>query len=192
MNMPDGSSQEREFFRVPVGLTVHYGPDSPGVRQAMAMDSELFAVQSRLETPARQILEEETVGDGIKPILPVLRWLDFKLDLILHHMRTSRMREHFPHSLTTFDISGSGLGLQEGHHLEPAQRILLNFTLPDSPSRPIYAVGEVVRPAGQVEGGQAAGIHFVEISDADRERLIRYVFNKQRQELSRRSSESPA
>jgi c-di-GMP-binding flagellar brake protein YcgR len=143
-----------------------------------------------LESAARQVVEDGAISDSLKPLLNVLLWVDFKIDLILHHLRNNEMTSHFPHLETTSDISGSGFGLTPGSKLKPGTRIVLTMTLPDAPSRPLFAVGEVVRCGDAKSGEQAAAVQFIEISEADRERLIRFTFRQQRRELARRAGET--
>jgi|GEM_PF-1339967 hypothetical protein len=188
--MPKPHASERDFFRIAAQVTVLFGPDTPEARRALAVDQELWQTQSTLETTARQIMEEQPVEEGLKPILAVLRWLDFKSDLILYHLRKQEMRAHFPHQAVTLDLSGSGLALKGDLGLKAGQSVIMSLQLPDAPGRPILAVGEVVR-VGPAEGQTqpATAVRFVEISEIDRERIVRYTFQKQRQELARRSEE---
>ncbi len=186
--MGDSSASDREFFRASAELTVHYGPDTRGGRQALAMDHEVWGTMATLEEQARQIMEDENVGDDEKPVLKVLRWLDFKLDMVLYHLRSQDQRQHFPYQGTTTDISGSGFGMVEPCELELGSRILMSITLPSAPWRPVMAVGEVVH-SDSIREGTLSAVHFSDISDTDRERIIHYTFSKQRKELSRRAEE---
>jgi hypothetical protein len=189
--MGDSSASDREFFRAAAALTVNYGPDTRQGRQALVMDQEVWETQAALESQARQIMEEEGVGDNEKPLLKVLAWLDFKLDLVLYHLRSQDHKKHFPYQGSTTKISGSGFGLAEPCEMEPGSRVLVSIVLPDAPWRPVLALGEVVRSDAGTEaaGSAASAVRFVEISETDRERVIRFTFKKQRQELSRRTEE---
>jgi hypothetical protein len=188
MIMGDASASDREFYRATAELSVHYGPDTRGGRQSLAMDHEVWGTMALLEEQARQIMEDESVPEDDKPMLKVLRWLDFKMDLILYHLRAQDQRQHFPYQGTTSDISGSGFGMKEPCELETGSRILMSIILPNAPWRPVLAVGEVVRSDTLSEGTMSA-VHFKEISDTDRERIIHFTFSKQRKELSRRAEE---
>ncbi len=148
------NASEREFYRIAAEVPVLYGPDLPEGRRAMAMDHDLWQTQSELESAARLVLGEGKVEDAQRPILNVLRWLDFKLDLLLYHLRSRELSAVFPRFAQSLDLSGSGVSLREAPDLNQGDRILLSLTLPNAPSRPIFAVGEVVRvepPAGAGE-----------------------------------------
>ena len=185
--MSPAQDSRREYSRAPARLIVHYGPDTPQGRRAVALDSELWAAQTGMEAAAREVLEEQRVSDELQPLLKVLHWLDFKVDMVLAQLRTRDLAEHFPHQAVT-DTSGAGLGLAEGHGLEPGQRILVHLPLPDHPAKPVLAVAEVVRTRSE-EGGECAGtaLRFVEMADDDRELVIRFTFKKQRKHLARRA-----
>jgi len=184
---PDG----REFYRTSAKVLVRYGPENHQARQMLALDGESWQVRAELEAAARQALENLKPSESLGSLMDVLRWIDFKLDLVLFHLTAPQLSRSFPSQTTTVDISGSGLALAGGEDLEPGQRIMLCLNLPDAPGRPIFAVGEVVRQESggrEHEPGRVA-VQFVEISEDDRERIIRYSFRRQRQELARRSEE---
>lgn len=185
--MSNDGHTDREYYRARAAILVRYGADTAEGRRIMAMDRELWDAQSTLEDTARQVLETGDLPDDLKPLVPVLRWLDFKLDLVLHHLRLRELGMHFPRESTTTDISGSGVGMAAAEGLTSGDRLLLALTLPQSPSRPVYAVGEVVRRQADDKADEAtAAVRFVEIAESDRERIIRYTFRQQRRELSQR------
>lgn len=186
--MSDNQRSDREYFRASANLRVFYGPDTMAGRQAMAMDSEMWLNQTQLEAAARQVLEEAGVSEAERPLLSVLRWMDFKIDLVLHHLRLREHALHFPHQTMTTDVSGSGVGLQQNVALTVGEQVLQALYLPDNPSRPVYAVTEVVRVDENQPGARAA-LSFVEIAEGDRERVIRFGFAQQRRMLAQRMTE---
>lgn len=186
--MSESERSEREFFRAPAQLRVFYGPDTMAGRQAMAMDSEMWANQAQLEAAARQVMEDVSVADSDRPLLSVLRWMDFKVDLVLHHLRLREHALHFPHNTLTTDLSGSGVGLRQNVALNVGESVLMALYLPDNPSRPVYSVAEVVRVEENQPGARAA-LRFGDIAESDRERVIRFGFTQQRRILAQRMGE---
>jgi len=180
---------ERDFYRAAAQLTVYYGPDEPEARQAMAMDRELWSTHARLEAEANRVLNQGEAADELEPLVAAMRWLDFKLDLVLYHLRSSQQGRYFPHQAPTTDLSGSGVGLAEPSRLPQGSPVLICLPLPDHPSRPVMAMGEVARGGSQADEPSAA-ITFTDISETDRERIVHFTFQKQRQELARRSEET--
>lgn len=187
--MSENSRQEREFYRTQANLQFFWGPDTLAGRQAMTMDSQIWDGQSQLESAARLILDDESADSQADHLLlTVIRWLDFKLDVILHHLRARDQATNFPGQGTTSDLSGSGFGVAGQIEAEPGQHILVCLALPDMPSRPIFALGEVARSSGEEAGGQAStGVRFLEIAEADRERVVRFTFTQQRRLLAQRN-----
>ena len=180
-------TNDRQFYRIPVRVAVRFGPLTPEAYQAITIHRAMWEGQGRLEEQARAALEEGKLPDSVQPLASVLKWLDFKLDLILHQLMQGETSPHFPHKAWTTDISGSGFGLQKAGGLKPGQKIVVELILPDQPYRPVYAVGEVVRA---MEGGSeqaAIGVRFAEISESDRERIIRFTFKEQRRLLAARA-----
>ncbi len=190
MNMNENNSSERQFYRTSVRLLVRYGTENESSRQAMAMDQEMWAMQSKLEEAAGAVWEKQSLSESVMPLLDVIRWMDFKIDMILYHLRTREYDLHFPGKMNVVNISGSGLGVCGESDLTLGQRIILAINLPNSPWRPVYAIGEVVR-ADQPDDcdDNHIGINFVEIADSDRERIIRFTFEQQRRQLARRNQE---
>jgi c-di-GMP-binding flagellar brake protein YcgR len=144
-----------------------------------------------MEHRAKAILDEGTHPESLKPFMDVARWLDFKLDLILHRLRTQEIKKLLPHQSFSFDISGSGVSLEKGPEQEEGNDLILAITLPESPGRPVYARGEVLRIQDRtIKKQTCAAIQFRQISETDRERLIHYTFRQQRRELARRAGEA--
>ena len=189
--MSETTPSEREFFRAKASLRVFYGPESLAGRQAMALEGEMWSNQGRLEAAARQVMEDAGVDESHRPLLSVMRWMDFKLDLILHHLRLREQQTHFPYQATTTDLSGSGLGLDRSEGVGVGERVMLALYLPENPSRPVYAMAEVVRVA-DVQYGAKAAFRFLEIAEGDRERVIRFGFDQQRRLLAHRMTEDEA
>ena len=186
----DQNSDGREFYRTRAAVTVHFGPDTGAARQAMAVDADLWRAQSKYEQSARNALELDS-DEQVEGVMAVLRWMDFKLDLVLHQLRLTQHAKHFPHTTYSSDLSGSGMGLRDAGDVGEGDIILMALELPDAPYRSVYAVAKVIwvkETPGPDE--VACAVQFMEISESDRERIIRYTFRQQRRQLAKRSEES--
>jgi hypothetical protein len=80
----------------------------------------------------------------------------------------------------SLDLSGSGARLQpppagEDHYLEPGRMVWLEISISEA-DQPIQARGSVLR---ELEDG-SKGVHFDYIPDHDRDRLVRFLFERQR------------
>ena len=182
---------EREYFRAPADILVYYCPENPENRRLMSMEWGAAEHQMDLEANSRLDFHDPESKELYGPLMPVLRWLDFKLDLILLQVRLQSRPNLFTSFIRTADISGSGCGVTNGEELIPGQRLLLALSLPDAPARLLYAVGQVVRShdqegtgaAGQEDAQPHSAIHFVEIEESDRERIMRFAQSQQRKML---------
>jgi len=89
-------------------------------------------------------------------------------------------RDRMPIQSYAVDLSGGGLLLAGPDVLEIDEEIEFQLTL-SSGSPPMEGVGTVVR--SDVQGRRA--IAFTVLSDANRRRLVRFIFNVQRAERRR-------
>lgn len=89
------------------------------------------------------------------------------------------------------DLSGSGIRFvtEVEHHKGDVLRFV--FQLPNSP-RPLTAVGKVLRADMEMgsKGSSSIACEFTEIEESDRETIIQYVFQAQRQRLKRAGNAS--
>lgn len=86
-----------------------------------------------------------------------------------------RRQERDPISTFTVNVSGSGFLLAGPDDLEEGDRTELTVRLVEG-EPPLEVRGEVVR----VTGDGHRGVHITDISESDRERLIHFVFERQR------------
>jgi len=76
---------------------------------------------------------------------------------------------------TTLNVSGGGLLVQDSLGLEPGTRVDITLEIAHG-SAPVRAIGRVVREVGPGE----KGIEIEGIASEDRERLVRYVTERER------------
>jgi hypothetical protein len=85
------------------------------------------------------------------------------------------------------NLSGGGIRCRLTTPLAIGTLINLEIFLPLTPGRVIHLVGVVVRSSELVASLQSAvfltGIRFVHLADTDRETIISFIFNEQRQQL---------
>ncbi|MBC7357761.1 MAG: PilZ domain-containing protein [Desulfacinum sp.] len=129
--------------------------------------------------------ETDTDDPFAREVMETLVRLESKMDRLLGYLeKQSGLRPSYAYQGRVVDISGGGLSFATvslhsvGSHLE----LCLLPQVGDP--RPIYAVGKIcwVEPAAE-SGDPAAhvvGVQFVEIDEADRQSIIRLVFQLQR------------
>jgi hypothetical protein len=76
----------------------------------------------------------------------------------------------------TLDVSGGGFRIADGEGLRLGDMMRFTLELGEG-EEPVQVVAEVVREAGE---DAAFGMRFVEILELDRQRLVRWVFERER------------
>jgi c-di-GMP-binding flagellar brake protein YcgR len=83
-----------------------------------------------------------------------------------------------PTSATSLDVSGGGMRLRIAGEWPIGSVVHVRIGIPDE--QPVEAAGRIVRVIEDEENGPTYGVHFDDIEDGDRERLIRFVFARMR------------
>ena len=81
-----------------------------------------------------------------------------------------------PISTYTVNVSGSGFLLAGPDDLDVGEQVALTVKLGGDEEEVLEAMCEVVR----ITGNGHRGVHIIEIEEPDRERLVHYVFERQR------------
>lgn len=84
----------------------------------------------------------------------------------------------------TVDISGGGLQLATDEVMEVGDWVYLKIFIPGHEKDPIMTLGCVRRftPAGENNTKNLVGIEFKKIAERDRDRIIRFIFDKMRKQ----------
>lgn len=84
----------------------------------------------------------------------------------------------------TVDISGGGVQLAVKEEMEEGDLLYLKINMPGDKEEPIWTLGSVRRfiPAGETNTKNLVGIKFEKIAERDRDRLIKYIFDKMRKQ----------
>lgn len=91
------------------------------------------------------------------PRVTIELWVEESLEKELYFQRAS-------------NLSAGGLFLDGTLPHPPGTVVRLRFSLPGDPV-PIETAGEIVN----VPGGRGMGLHFVDLADADRARILRFI-----------------
>lgn len=130
-------------------------------------------------------LEPAVRGDhGALPdaILQALRALDDKLTAILNLLNERSLAEDFPIPVLIHDISGAGLRMSSPHPFTVGMRVEIVVVLNAFPLQLAGTMGAIVRQ-DDVEGTPLWAVEFTEIRESEREKIIQFVFQEERQNL---------
>jgi c-di-GMP-binding flagellar brake protein YcgR len=110
--------------------------------------------------------------------------IEEKLDRILEKLDPDSCSEEMATYGTAQNISGAGVNLILEEALEAGQLVLISLSVPGFSIGFLQAYGEVVRVApfeGQNQESFETSVKFLVISEEEREKLIAYAFQRQRQ-----------
>lgn len=139
--------------------------------------------------PQSIILLDEAEDSNFK-ILPHIIDLNRKIDLLIEFLtQENRPKVEIPHNMSVC-ISASGIRLNISEQSNPGQKIALCIILPFVPPTRIFIIGEVTRSVplsdplniGVEEGGTGyeTAVRFLDLKDDDYEKIVKYIFKKQR------------
>jgi len=126
-------------------------------------------------------------------LVDLLLQINEKLDRIMAMLSRDEVEQGGLAQGTGVNISGSGMNLVVYKLVESGQIIHTNFILSKFPLVDVDVFGKVVRVTPIVENGKTAyqlGIEFLDIDPDDREKIIAWVFQKQREAIRNRKGGS--
>jgi hypothetical protein len=123
-------------------------------------------------------------------LVEFLLYMDEKVDHIIAMLSKHEARGVF-YEGRGLDISGAGMKLEVDDRIQSGQIIHAHFILSRFPLVVIDVFGEVVRVVPIDREGKKRyqlGIRFADISESDREKVIAYVFRRQREAIRGRKN----
>ena len=123
-----------------------------------------------------------------RDLVVFLHNMDRKLDMILSLLRQDSLQEDFPIRAEVVEISGAGLKFVSKERFDEEQALELAIILSQFPLRVVGAVGYVLR----LESVRNIPIYvetFTNIRDLDRENIVQFVFQEQREQIRERKNE---
>lgn len=133
--------------------------------------------------PSDLILED--VDESSEKILSHIIDLNRKIDIMIELLLKRRVKLEVPEARDVC-ISASGIRINIRESSTPGQRIALCIILPFVPPFKVFTIGEVARsvptglPGQTGESIYETGIKFVDLREDDHEKIIRYIFKRQR------------
>jgi len=139
-----------------------------------------------VQTASESKGENEALSDMNSPLIPMLLSLDKKLDMIISLLDEKGEKQKMLQKKTIkVNIGGMGLRFPAEEQFKKGDILELKMGFPLVPPVNILALGEVVRTEkeqGEEQLFQTA-IKFAVIDEEDRERIIRYIFQRQRESI---------
>jgi hypothetical protein len=114
----------------------------------------------------------------------MLTAMNAKLDMILARLDQQNIREDFPIPMDVIEISAAGLQFTSKHQFEKGQHLEAVIILSSSPVQMAGIVGTIVRRESH-QGKTVYVVGYETVRDPDREAIIQFVFQEQREHIRR-------
>ncbi len=127
---------------------------------------------------------EEELGHIDPFILNALIDINIKINLIISIISSGGQKNIFNSTPVEANLSEGGIGFTTTEDVSEGDVLEIKMILPAFPIAIIKTVGRVVRVDSLPEGqGHTVGIQFENIKEEDQEKIVRYLFKKQREWL---------
>ncbi len=200
--------EKREFVRVEAYLPIKYRVIDEGEYETARQE----CLVTRPEPPEGLAsaplngfdLEELTRQDwslpnteSMDPLMArALNSIDRKLNLLLRLLIETNFPDVGQEPPVGVNLSGGGLRMVIPEQLVTGQKVLVELTLPTMPPAAITSIAAVVRvvpaPAQEEANRYETALKFIDIHEDDREKIIRYVFKRQRHQIRNRAAQESA
>jgi hypothetical protein len=121
-----------------------------------------------------------------KEILKVLMAMDQKIDAVMKFLGDGNRAVLMSFTPRRVNLSGSGMRFSLTGPVSAGDFIEIRLFLPDACGIPVNILGAVIRAektSGRGEQGADVAVNFHYIEEEDRDRLIRYIFTRQREAI---------
>ncbi len=115
-------------------------------------------------------------------LLDYLETINTKLDMLLNLVNQELIQNTFPVSVNVVEISGAGLIFTSAEKFNLDERLEMVLFLSQFPLQIVGAMGRIHRRDERI-GTSAWAVDFTSIREADRESIVRFVFQQQREKI---------
>ena len=133
---------------------------------------------------------EEELGNIDPFILNSLIDINLKLNLIISAISSEGKKNIFNRAPIEANLSEGGLGFTTMEEFSEGDICTLEIMLPVFPIAIIKTLGKAVRIKALPEGGASIGLQFINIKEEDRDKIVHYIFKKQREWLRTNKAKS--
>lgn len=140
--------------------------------------SESFSLHPFMEEK-----EKEKVAEHVDPfVINSLIDINTKLSLVLSMLSHE---EHciFTQQPTEANLSEGGIGFTMNEEVEKGQLLEMEILMPSFPTAVMKVWGKVVRTSPLPDGGNRVGVEYTHIKEEDQDRIVHFLFKKQREIL---------
>ena len=121
-------------------------------------------------------------GNLPEALLDFLETINSKLDMLLSLANQELIQNSFPVPMNIIEISGAGLIFLADREFTLDERLEMVLFLSQFPLQIVGAMGRIHR-RDERNGSSAWAVDFTSIREADRETIVRFVFQQQRERI---------
>ena len=161
-------------------LTLQEYEDIEGVNFSCVEEasSDAFSLHPFMEEK-----EKEKVAENVDPfVINSLIDINTKLSLVLS-MLSCEETCIFTQQPMEANLSEGGIGFTIKEEVEEGQFLEMELLMPSFPTAVMKVWGRVVRTNPLPEGGYRVGVEYTHIREEDQDRIVHYLFKKQREML---------
>ena len=172
------TAQQRTYSRISTRLKAY-------IRKLSSPDSKpLFTgcLAGELEPSMLKSLQSVHIP---RDLVTFLHNMDRKLDMILSLLRQDSLQEDFPIRAEVIEISGAGLKFVSKEKFKQEQALEMAIILSQFPLRIAGVVGVILR-VEHLRKLPVYVVKFTNIREHDRESIVQFVFQEQREQIRER------
>ncbi len=167
--------EKRRFLRVPTRLKAYL--------KKVSKDTKPVHHYSRTHQPSTFNLDLKKFGlpEALKEYLEII---NSKLDMILSIQSLAFIEKDYPFTTEVIEIGGGGLKCLKPQKLDVKVGDFLEFVIILS-TFPLWMVGAIgkINRIENIDGREVMAIEFSQIRDSDKEEIIRFVFQEERENI---------
>ncbi|EFI34632.1 type IV pilus assembly PilZ [Desulfonatronospira thiodismutans ASO3-1] len=124
-----------------------------------------------------------------RELINFLQQMDEKVNMILSLINRETIQADFPLQGEVLEISGAGLKFTSQEDFEEGENMEMVLLLSQVPLRIVGMVGRIHR-CEKVQGVPVWAVQYASIRDVDREKIVQFVFQEQREHIRGRKNEN--
>ncbi|MEM7465754.1 MAG: PilZ domain-containing protein [Pseudomonadota bacterium] len=188
------NEDRRKYFRIQDSVMIRYRVISEVLEESAHRDAELNQIKIEtaraalfgIETDFQELcgnlaLEQPATADVLQMLNRKINLLERVISGQVLHASPSSF-DNLQHETKLVDLSGGGMSFTADHRVESDARLIIDLVLLPSHD-PMRVFGKIVHCQPVLEDQYRLGVEFTEISNQDRERLVRHTLQRQAEQI---------
>jgi len=176
--------ERRSFFRIHDRLVVEFRQITPEDFTKLKDSIQYNSTQTIDKNNETHLIADKELKGGSDELFAYMRIINKKLDTIIDLLNKSQYGEIYHCVQTEIILSGSGVQFESQISLKAGDYAELKIIVPIFPYPKITILCQVVRSEslhGDIGGTFRIAMQFLVINEKDRDLLVNYIFEKERE-----------